>query len=42
MTDQTAESALKAKYSFEHLAGTRNVTVKHYHADNGIFTDSAF
>ncbi len=42
MTDQTAESALKAKYSFEHLAGTRDVTVKHYHADNGIFTDTAF
>ncbi|KAL7465893.1 hypothetical protein ACHAXS_006196 [Conticribra weissflogii] len=42
MTDQTAESALKAKYSFKHLAGTRNVTIKHYHADNGIFTDSAF
>ncbi|KAL7463725.1 hypothetical protein ACHAXS_009080, partial [Conticribra weissflogii] len=42
MTDQTAESALKAKYQFEHLAGTRDVPIKHYHADNGIFTDSLF
>ncbi|KAL7447611.1 hypothetical protein ACHAXS_000010 [Conticribra weissflogii] len=40
MTDQTAESALKAKYQFKHLAGTQDVPIKHYHADNGIFTDS--
>ncbi len=42
MTDQTAESALKAKYQFEHLAGTRDIPIKHYHADNKIFTDSLF
>ncbi len=42
ITDQMAESALKAKYSFEHMVGTRNVPIKHYHANNGIFTDSLF
>ncbi|KAL7457785.1 hypothetical protein ACHAXS_000408, partial [Conticribra weissflogii] len=42
MADQTAESTLEAKHAFEHFASTRDVQVKHYHADNGIFTDSLF
>ncbi|KAL7464776.1 hypothetical protein ACHAXS_005110 [Conticribra weissflogii] len=42
MSDQTAESTLEAKHSFEHFAATRGVEIKHYHADNGIFTDKLF
>ncbi len=42
MTNQTAESTLKAKYSFEHIAGTQDVEVKHYHVENGIFMNSLF
>ncbi len=38
MTNPTVESALKAKYEFEHLAGTRDIPIKHYHTDDGIFT----
>ncbi len=42
MADQTAESTLKAKHAFERFAATRNVSVEHYHADNGIFTNKLF
>ncbi|KAL7464587.1 hypothetical protein ACHAXS_004925 [Conticribra weissflogii] len=42
MTDQTAETTLEAKHSFEHFAATRDVLIDHYHADNGIFTDHLF
>ncbi|KAL7462696.1 hypothetical protein ACHAXS_003067 [Conticribra weissflogii] len=42
MTDQTAESTLEAKHSFEHYSHTRGVEVQQYHADNGIFTDNLF
>ncbi|KAL7447818.1 hypothetical protein ACHAXS_000095, partial [Conticribra weissflogii] len=33
---------LEAKHSFKHLSATRGVESKHYHADNGIFTDKLF
>ncbi|KAL7464788.1 hypothetical protein ACHAXS_005121 [Conticribra weissflogii] len=42
MADQTAESTLEAKHSFEHYAATRGVEIQHYQADNGIFTDKLF
>ncbi|KAL7466425.1 hypothetical protein ACHAXS_006718, partial [Conticribra weissflogii] len=42
MSDQSAESTVEAKQNFEHFCGTRNIQVEHYHADNGIFADSAF
>ncbi len=42
MSDQSAESTVEAKQNFEHFCGTRNVQVKHYHADNGLFADSLF
>ena len=42
MEDQTAELMLEAKHAFEHFASTQDMQVKHYHADNGIFTDSLF
>ncbi len=42
MADQTAELTLEEKHAFEHFASTWDMTVKHYHADNGIFTDSLF
>jgi hypothetical protein len=42
LTDQSGESTLQAKHDFEHLAATRNVEVKHYHADNGRFAEKLF
>ncbi len=42
MMDQSTQSALKDKYSFEHLSRIRDVAIKHYHADNGIFTNFLF
>ena len=42
MTDQSGESTLQAKHDYEHLAATRNVKAKHYHADNGCFALLSF
>ena len=42
MTDQSGDSTLQTNHDFEHLYATRNVKVKHYHADNGRFADNAF
>ena len=42
MTDQSGESTLQAKHDYEHLAATRNVKVKHYHADSGRFAERSF
>ena len=42
MTDISAESTLKAKQEFETFCGQHDVMVRHYHADNGRFSDSAF
>jgi len=38
----TAEEAIEAKNAFESFAADLNVTIKHYHADNGRFAESAF
>ena len=42
MRDLTAESTLAAKKEFEHRCAVRNITVEHYHADNGRFAEPAF
>ena len=42
MTDQSGESTLQSKHDYKHLAATRNVKVKHYHADNGRFVERSF
>ena len=42
MTDQSGESTLQAKHDYEHLSATRNVKVKHYHADNSRFAERSF
>ena len=38
----TAEETLEAKHAFEAFAADLNVTIKHYHADNGRFSEAAF
>ncbi len=38
----TAEETVQAKEAFERYAKTHGVTVKHYHADNGIFAEAEF
>ena len=42
MIDQSGEPILQAKHDYEHLAATRNVTVKHYRADNDRFAARSF
>ena len=42
MTDQSGEATLECKHNFEHMCGTRGVTVKAYHADNGRFAERSF
>ena len=42
MTDQSGESTLQAKHDYKHLAETRNIKIKHYHADNGRFPEHSF
>jgi hypothetical protein len=37
-----AEETLEAKVAFERYAAKSGVTVKHYHADNGRFGETAF
>ena len=38
----TAEETVQAKEAFERYAKTHGVTVRHYHADNGIFAEAGF
>jgi len=38
----TSIETIEAKEAFERFAANHNVTVKHYHADNGRFADSLF
>ena len=38
----TAEETVQAKEAFERYAKSHQVTVKHYHADNGIFSEAEF
>mgnify|MGYP000436230487 FL=1 len=42
MTDQSGDQTLLAKHDFEHLSKTRDVNIKHYHADNGRFGEKKF
>lgn len=42
MPDLSSESTLRAKQEFEAFCGQHDVTIRHYHADNGRFTDTAF
>ena len=42
MQDHSGEETLQAKHSFEHLSSTRDVNIKHYHADNGRFSERLF
>jgi hypothetical protein len=37
-TTASAEVTVQAKETFERIAATHNVRVRHYHCDNGIFT----
>ena len=38
----SAEETVDAKRAFEAFAKERGVTIKHYHADNGIFASNGF
>ena len=38
----SSEETVQSKVAFEALAKSMNVTVNHYHADNGRFADNAF
>jgi GAG-pre-integrase domain len=38
----TAEETVQAKEAFERYAKSHQVMIKHYHADNGIFTEAEF
>jgi hypothetical protein len=38
----SAAETLEAKHSFERLAATHGVRIKHYHADNGRFSENAW
>ena len=40
--DMTSESTIQAKIAFEAHAYQHGIKIKHYHADNGRFTDNAF
>ena len=33
----TVEKTLKVKATFQQYAGDKNITIKTYHADNGVF-----
>jgi hypothetical protein len=38
----TSDELVEAKHAFEAFSRSQGVTIKHYHADNGIFADNAF
>ena len=38
----SAKDTIEGKNLFEEWADTHGVTIKHYHADNGIFADNKF
>ena len=42
MTEMNAEETVQAKLAFERECATHGVTVKHYHADNGLFDSKDF
>lgn len=41
-TSYNAENKLVVKSDFEHFASTSNITIWHYHCDNGVFANYAF
>jgi len=41
-TSTNAEQTLVAKHAFERFAAANNVSILHYHADNGRFSESKF
>ena len=42
MQDTSGDSTLEAKEAFERDCMTQNVVLKHYHADNGRFSENNF
>ena len=42
MTELNAQSTVDAKLTFERLAATHNVSISHYHCDNGLFDTALF
>ena len=42
MRDLTSEETINAKLAFEQYARDHGVTIKHYHADNGLFRTKPF
>ena len=38
----TSDDTAQAKWAFEKYACSHRIKMKHYHADNGRFTDNAF
>ena len=42
MQDETGDLTLGEKNAFERYCMTRNVVLKHYHADNGQFSENSF
>ncbi len=42
MRDQTQDSTLEAKASFERFADSHHVAIQPYHADNGRFAEEQF
>jgi hypothetical protein len=37
-----AQETVEAKYAFERWSNSHGVNIKHYHADNGLFTENVF
>ena len=42
MTHPLSEESVEAKHAFKQLASELDVTILHYHVDNGSFYDNAF
>ena len=42
MQDMDADATVAAKEAFERLSKQHGVSIKHYHADNGLFDTKAF
>ena len=42
MQDLSSEETINAKLAFEQFAAEHGVKIKHYHCDNGRFSDNAF
>ena len=42
MQYKSGEATLQDKHDFEHLSSTRDVNIKHYHAENGQFFERLF